>query len=86
MVPNQITDNHWSGFANEIADSAITETLQRTRPAKQVTAVSDLTDEIRKNLALIDRMTATDSQLAKNRGSFVGFNLMRSASNVTILP
>ena len=45
--------------ANEIADSAIAA-LQRTRPAKQVTAVSDLTDEIRENLALIDRMTTTD--------------------------
>ena len=35
-------------------------TLRRTRPAKQVTAVSDLTDEIRENLALIDRMTSQD--------------------------
>jgi hypothetical protein len=47
--------------ANEIADNAIAA-LQRTRPAKRVTAVSDLTDEIRENLALIDRMTATDGR------------------------
>ncbi len=44
-----------------MADSAIAA-LQRARPAKQVTAVSDLTDEIRENLALIDRMTATNGR------------------------
>jgi AcrR family transcriptional regulator len=47
--------------ANEIADNAIA-TLRRTRPAKQVTTVSGLTDEIRENLALIDRMTAADGR------------------------
>jgi hypothetical protein len=42
--------------ANEVADNAIA-TVKRTRPVKQVTAVSDLTREIRENLALIDQMT-----------------------------
>ena len=42
--------------ANEIADNAVA-TVKRTRPVKQVTAVADLTREIRDNLALIERMT-----------------------------
>jgi len=44
------------GVANEIADNAVA-TVKRTRPVKQVTAVADLTREIRDNLALIERMT-----------------------------
>jgi len=44
------------GVANEVADNAVA-TVKRTRPVKQVTAVADLTREIRDNLALIERMT-----------------------------
>jgi AcrR family transcriptional regulator len=43
-------------IANEIADNAVSM-VKRTRPVKQVTAVADLTNEIRENLALIERMT-----------------------------
>ena len=42
--------------ANEVADNAIA-LVKRTRPVKQVTAIADLTREIRENLALIDRMS-----------------------------
>ena len=35
--------------------------LRRTRPAKQVATVTQLTHEIRENLSLIDRMTGKDA-------------------------
>ncbi len=47
--------------AAEIADNAIA-LVKRTRPAEKITAVSDLTREIRENLSLIDRMTTNDGR------------------------
>ena len=35
--------------------------LRRTRPAKEVATIAELTDEIRENLSLIDRMTGQDA-------------------------
>jgi AcrR family transcriptional regulator len=47
--------------ANAIADNAVA-VVKRTRPAEQITAVSDLTREIRENLSLIDRMTGKNDR------------------------
>ena len=52
--PNQ--EQSIDEVANVIANNAMA-TLQRTGPAKAVHSVAELTQEIRENLALIDRMT-----------------------------
>jgi AcrR family transcriptional regulator len=51
--PNQ--DRSLADVADEIADSAAA-VVQRAAPAKQIATVGELTSEIRKNLALIDRL------------------------------
>jgi AcrR family transcriptional regulator len=51
--PNQ--DRSLADVADEIANSAAA-VVQRAAPAKQIATVGELTSEIRKNLALIDRL------------------------------
>jgi AcrR family transcriptional regulator len=46
--------------ADQLADNALAM-LRRTRPAKEVATIAQLTHEIRENLSLIDRMTGKDA-------------------------